>query len=271
MADETTERRLSSDELLSLGLPTVDPSTWLTTSEKFPGVIVESYYRDANEAYKEANTFRPKVDRIAQWYIRVQRMDAIVDMPDGSQHPAMVRFWSVDLEKYDERKKAMIPIGPQFKKEYEIITEFNEKFDVGHDVEALVGRKAMFEFWPKKKMSSGRIADNVLLPLEVLNDDYVFTGEIRHFEGRNYDDDGTSDAVSGENLASAISSVEADDALANWYVGQTVEGAQSKVGELPTALIEAQAGDVASGGAAARLISAGILVQQPDGTLAKAS
>ena len=267
-ATDTDERRISSDDLLKLGLPTIHPDTWIAPSETFPGEIVESYYRDANDGYKAANTFRPAQERIAQWYIRVKRLDAVVDMPDGSQKDAMARFWSIDLEKYDQRKKTMVPVGPQFRKEYEIITEFNKVFDAGHDVESLVGKKAMFEFWPKKKMASGRVADNVLIPTSVLEPTYTFDGEVQHFEGRDdYDDDTSTNATSGDNLAGAINSAEADQALAKWYVGQTVEQAQSQVQNMPTELINDHAGDVASGSAAARLISSGLLAQTSDGIL----
>ena len=187
------ERRI--DNLEDLGIPSIDPSTWIDPSTIFPGEIVHSYFRDAVDAYKAATAFHPQLDRCIQWYVRVKRLDAVVEMPDGSRHDAMARFWGIDVEKYSSRDKKMQGISSRFRKEFEIMTAWTKVFGplaTPDQVNNLEGKKAIFEHYDSVRIGGAKnAARNVLYAKEILDPDYVFDGEVQVFEGKVYEDEDT--------------------------------------------------------------------------------
>ena len=161
----------------SLDSPIEDPKI------SFPGLIVVSEYRLASERFKEATDFRPQITgEIPQWDIAVKRLDAIRQGLDGSQRDALYPYGpsdlrAVSLKKWSAREQALVRFTSRHPREHLMVTEFKRLFGTIEPPEGLVGKLAMFDFWPEKR--AGRVSvRNVLTPTSILPPDYKYVGEI---------------------------------------------------------------------------------------------
>src|SRR3989304_44466 len=106
----------------------IEPGTWVEPKQTFPGIVVVSRYRLASDEYKKATQFRPAIaDPLPQWEFRVERLDARLLLPDGSQAPA-IRYGGVDLRKWSNREQALVPISSAYAKEWFIVNESRKVF-----------------------------------------------------------------------------------------------------------------------------------------------
>ena len=158
------------------GVPSIDPRSWIEPKETFPGRVIVSAYRLCDPKYMEPNQFRTvRLPRqIWQWDLRVERLDAVYQLPDGSQVP-VVRYGGYDLERYNSRKGEIEPTNLRSNKEVLIGNAWVTCFTTIEPPESLVGKIADFEFYPSKRISRN-VAKNVLLPIRALPPDWTFVG-----------------------------------------------------------------------------------------------
>ena len=159
------------------GVPSIDPRSWIEPKETFPGRVLVSAYRLCDPKYMEPNQFRTvRLPRqIWQWDLRVERLDAVYQLPDGSQVP-VVRYGGYDLERYNARTGTIDPTNLRSNKEVLIGNAWVTCFTTIEPPESLVGKMADFEFYPSKRISRN-VAKNVLLPIKALPPDWTFVGD----------------------------------------------------------------------------------------------
>lgn len=256
----------------------IDPSTWVEPKQTFPGKIIVSRVRWSDEKYNQATEFRPALPRaVAQWDVRVQCLDRMYLLPDGSQ-AEVVRYGGVDLEKWSSRDEAIVPIHAGFAKETFVTAEWKRVFGTTEPPESLVGKFAEFEFYAAKRMGGrGRIAKNILVPTAVLTPDYTFTGDVeliqvtREQEAR--DGEGTG-AEAPTDTEAQLSDEETTRVLVDFLVGRNVAGdnaAAGLIGALPTTLrTQAVLGGIASGDLVKELVDQNRITVGADGVAAKA-
>ena len=164
------------------GVPGIDPRGWIEPKETFPGVVITSEYRQCDPKYMEPNQFRtvalPRA--VWQWDLRVERLDAVYQLPDGSQ-AAVVRYGGYDLERWNNRTGEIEAVNLRSNKEQQIGNAWVSLFSTVEPPESLLGKKAMFEFYPSKRVSKNNVAKNILLPISALPPDWTFTGEKQVF------------------------------------------------------------------------------------------
>jgi hypothetical protein len=162
------------------GPPTgINPTGWAEPFETWPAEVVVSEFRLCTDEYMAARTFRPALPRaIWQWALQVKRLDERFQLLDGSAAD-MTKWGGYDLERLNTRATPPIieTINLQSNKEALISNAWIRCFSTIEPPETLIGKKAMFEFYPSKR--TGRnVAKNILLPVTALAPDYVFPGEI---------------------------------------------------------------------------------------------
>lgn len=184
------------------GLPpiagvSIDPSTWVEPKVEFPGKVIVSDYRWANQKYLDMVIERIMRDskytleqvlaslaqatpgnhpNIPQWNCQVERLDAAFQLPDGSNAPA-TRFGGIDMVQWNNREKRFMAVVAGGGKAPYITGEWKRVFGTIDPPSVLVGRLAEFDFYPSKRFGGPQPAKNVLVPTKVLPPDYVFTGE----------------------------------------------------------------------------------------------
>ena len=163
------------------GVPGADPRGWIEPKETFPGKVIVSAYRLCDEKYMEPNQFRTQrlPRQIWQWDLRIERLDAVYQLPDGSQVP-VVRYGGYDLERFNSRTGDIEPTNLRSNKEVLIGGAWVQCFGSIEPPEQLTGRMANFEFYPSKRLQRN-VAKNVLLPITPLAPDFTFVGDKQVF------------------------------------------------------------------------------------------
>lgn len=200
-------------------VPGIDPRGWIEPKETFPGEVIVSAYRECDPKYMEPNQYRTvKLPRpVWQWDLRVKRLDAVFQLPDGSRAD-VVRYGGYDLERWNNRTGEIEPINLRSNKEALMGGAWVQVFGTIEPPESLVGKKALFEFYPSKRVGRN-VAKNILLPLvPALAPDYAFTGEVQVFVVTR-DQDGTApnvtqDGATTANLPQTSVVLSEDDAFA---------------------------------------------------------
>ena len=215
----------------------LNPDEWVDPTETFPGKVVASAYRMADEKYKEANQFREAItEDLPQWDLRIERLDAEY----GSISP-VVLYGGVDMKVLDKRSGKLIDVSSKNFKSFTILSAWRAVFGRMDKPEDLVGKFFMFERKETMKIpgfASG-LAKNVILPVSILEDGYVFTGtkQTREFTPK---DDQEEEAEGGEDgtrsLVPVLTDEEIKARLAVELDGKEVAGLASVLGTLPPEL-----------------------------------
>ena len=203
------------------GVPSIDPRGWIEPKETFPGVVIVSEYRECDPKYMEPNQFRtvalPRA--VWQWDLRVERLDAVYQLPDGSQ-AAVVRYGGYDLERWNNRTGEIEAVNLRSNKEQQIGNAWVSLYGTVEPPETLLGKKAMFEFYPSKRVSKNNVAKNILLPISVLPPDWTFTGEKQVFvvsrdaAKTGATPDAARDGASAAPIPTAVSALTEEEAFA---------------------------------------------------------
>jgi len=250
----------------------IDPASWEDPKETFPGVVEVSEKRWASDKYKESKTFWEGFDPatpIPQWDLRVRRLDAVLVLPDGTQAPA-VRYGTIDLKKWSNRDRKLVPLSSAYKKEWLIVNEWKRIFGKVEPPEVIVGKIAMFDFFRSKALpGSSMPATNVLLPVTVLPPDYTFDGEVRLFQVRERADDSTSETAdeSGVKEAAVITTID-PNAILPFINGKNRKDATGIITSLPEELRQPTLlSQIATGALFEQLASDKKIEIAPDGTI----
>ena len=258
---------------------TIDPATWEDPKQTFPGIVVESNYQLASDKYRAATKFRPAIEEdLPQWHVKVQRLDARLVLPDGEQIDAY-RYGGIDLKKYVSQRDGggmMVNISSRFRKEWFIVSEWKRVFAQTQPPEILIGRKAMFDFYPSKAFGGPMPATNVLVPVSILLPDYEFDGEIQLITVRARDDaaagptlDADAEDVPGDGPTPTLSREDALERIITEVLpGKNVKNAAAIIMALPKELnIPVLLSELATGKLFETLTAAGRIEVAPDGTI----
>ena len=212
----------------------IEPGTWAEPKQTFPGIVVISRYRLASDDYKKATQFRPAIaDPLPQWEFRVERLDARLLLPDGSQAPAG-RYGGVDLKKWSNRENALVAISSAYAKEWFIVSESKRVFGKLEPPDALVGKKAMFDFYPTKTFGGSIPSRNVLVPTELLPPDYEFKGEIQIIQVRARDGEEGGAEVAETTASVAQAATEPSDSeVLPYFAGKNAKDPAAIITALP--------------------------------------
>lgn len=177
----------------------IDPSTWMEPKESFPGLVLASEYRWCADKYLDGVVTRiagqahltqeavlaslkvvnpTGVARIPQWDLRVKRLDAILQLPDGSQADA-VRYGGFDLVKWSNRDNVFVPINPNYGKEAFISGEWKRIAGQTEPPTVLTGKFFEFDYFPSKRFGGSMPAKRVLVPTKILPPTFQYAGEVR--------------------------------------------------------------------------------------------
>lgn len=164
------------------GVPGIDPRGWIEPKETFPGEVIVSCYRECDPKYMEPNPFRATAlpRPVWQWDLRVKRLDAVYQLLDGSR-AEVVRYGGYDLERWNNRTGEIEAVNLRSNKEQQIGNAWVSLYVTVEPPESLLGKKAMFDFYPSKRVSKNNVAKNILLPISVLPPDWTFTGDVQVF------------------------------------------------------------------------------------------
>jgi hypothetical protein len=264
---------MSEEEIAPPSGFSIDPSTWVEPKQTFPGKIIVSAMRWSDEKYNQATEFRPALPRpVAQWDVRVQCLDRMYLLPDGSQ-AEVIRYGGIDLQKWSARDEAIVPIHAGFQKETLITGEWKRVFGTTEPPEILVGKFAEFEFYPAKRGARGRIMTNVLIPTAVLPPDFTFAGDVELIqvtreqqESRGTDAEATTEASTTPEAPAE----EVAEQLVNFLVGQKADNAAAIIGALPDTLrTQSVLGGIASGDLLKELVDQKRITVGSDQVIAK--
>ena len=187
----------------------INPDAWVEPFETWPAEVIVSAYRECDEKYMVATEFRPALERpVWQWDLRVRRLDARFQLLDGSSAD-VVKYGGYDLERYNGRSGQIETINLRSNKEALISNAWIKAFTTIEPPEVLVGKKAMFEFYPSKRVGRN-VAKNILIPVLALAPDYVFPGEVEIFVQKTPLDEGAAigGSSTGATEAPAITTTE---------------------------------------------------------------
>ena len=256
----------------------IDPATWTDPKQTFPGTIEVSTYRWASDDYRKATEFRPAItDPVPQWDVRVRRLDAKLVLPDGQQADA-IRYGGIDLKKWSNADEALVKISSRFAKEWFIVNQWKSVFGKIEPPDLLVGRKAMFDFFPSKGFGGPIPARNVLVPVTVLPPEYEYTGDVRLIVVRERAEAGAEAAGTPEGQAAeapggaaslVLDDEEAKNRLVNEFLpGQNRNRLADIIQVLPPELRGQRIlGELATGALIDELVAAGRIQVAPDGTI----
>ena len=194
------------------GIPFIplDPTKWAEPKETFFGKLVICHYETTDDAKdKDGRTFTevrnwPRPGQV--WKVQVQRLDAVfVNKVTGEESP-ITRYQSIDLERYDERKREMVAVMQGNNKANFVIGKWLEaKVPLAPDPSKNQGMIAEWEFL-RSKSFGGNIAKNMLYPIKVLalpGKDFEFRGDVERVEfdpARNEGDlEGIAQAIDNSN------------------------------------------------------------------------
>lgn len=246
----------------------IDPSTWVEPTQEFPGEVVVSCYKWANDKYKAATPFRPQIEEpLPQWDLQVKRLDASLLLPDGSKADA-IRYGGIDLKKYSKQAGGLVPINMGNQKEYFIMGEWKKAFGTIEPPDRLVSMKAMFTLYLSKKFGGPTPSKNVLVPTAVLDPDYTYDGEVQVFQvqAREGDDQGTTPEAEAPTIL--LEESEAWEKLVDVLVGTNADETRKLLQDLPAELrLPKLMAGLATDDAVKRLVDEGWITVAADGTI----
>ena len=257
------------------GVPGADPRGWIEPKETFPGKVIASAYRLCDEKYMEPNQFRTQrlPRQIWQWDLRIERLDAVYQLPDGSQVP-VVRYGGYDLERFNTRTGEIEPTNLRANKEVLIGGAWVACFGSIEPPEQLVGRMAEFEFYPSKKLQRN-VAKNVLLPLRALTPDYTFVGDkqvfvvTREAQDARGQESGQAAGVPTQQASTILSAEAALAQVPSLLHGKNRNNLSELISSLPN---DVRRGDIVDGIISGKLIEQlaqdGLITIGADGALA---
>ena len=187
-------------------------------SEVFPGEVIVSEIRYCDEKYMAETNFRPAFPRpITQWDLRIKAYDKVIQLPDGQRVDA-IRYGGYDLEQMRQTYEGgqptgqweLVPVNIRSNKAALISGTWETVVGNIQPVTKLLGLKAMFEFFPQKRVGR-RTASNILLPVTVLSPDYVYTGDVQVIIKRAPEGEEISEGV--RTSASSINSALTEEVL----------------------------------------------------------
>lgn len=197
----------------------LDPTKWAEPKQKFIGRLTRCEYSDTDHAKsREGETFTEMRNwpRAGQtWEVAVERIDAqFVDkntnqviLGDDGSIARPHRYQTIDLERYDERTRAMKPITSGNNKANFVIGKWIEaKVRLNPDPKQNVGMVAEFEVMFSKSFGGGQPAKNLLYPIKVLalaGQPYEYRGDIENVQ-IDPESRGGGSGISLDNAADAI-------------------------------------------------------------------
>lgn len=190
----------------------LDPNQWESPQETFIAVIRRCEYSDTDHSKtKEGETFTEffKLPRPAQtWEVAVERLDAVYINKVTREESPMVRYQTLQLERFDDRKKQMVPVTQGDNKNSFVIGKWLAAKVKLQDPTSNVGLVCQFTLEKTHKFG-GNHAKNLLYPTKVLGsigvegkDDFEYNGDV---EGYEFDPD-RDGATSLDDAAAAIDS-----------------------------------------------------------------
>ncbi len=218
----------------------IDPATWEDPKQSFPGEIVITEFRMASDKYRAKTEFRPAItEELPQWDLRVKRLDATRQMLDGSYEDSFY-YGGFDLKKWNVRVNdgagGLVPLSSRYPKEWFITTAYKNVFGTVHPPTVLLGKKAMFDFYPAKAFGTVT-ARRVLVPASILAPDFEFTGEKVIFKEREKEDgdatEGTDAAVSSNGAVELLSHEAAMELIPALVVGLKAGDVAGIIEKLP--------------------------------------
>jgi hypothetical protein len=203
----------------------LDPTRWAEPKQKFIGRLTRCEYSDTDHAKsREGETFTemrgwPRAGQT--WEVAVERIDAqfvdkntneVMKNDDGSiARPH--RYQTIDLERYDERTRAMKPITSGNNKANFVIGEWvKAKVRLNPNPAANVGMIAEFEVMFSKSFGGGQPAKNLLYPVKVLampGTPYEYRGDVENVQIDPESRGGGSGGGAGISLDNAAEGIEA--------------------------------------------------------------
>lgn len=153
-------------------MPSLDPKTWETPKEEFVGVIRVACYSNTDASKtKDGETFteffnlpRP----IPTFRLVVQRLDAVYKNKETGETSPLLRFQDLQLERFDERKKVIVPVTQGDNKNTYILTKFAEsRVKLVPSPEAVQGAVCRFVREGTHRFG-GNMAKNLLYPVKLL-------------------------------------------------------------------------------------------------------
>lgn len=175
----------------------LDPTKWVEPEEKFIGRIVECQYTDTDQSKtKEGVTFTeyqnlPRAKR--QWKVVVELFDRVYKSSvDGALSPVR-RYMTIDLERYDEKKREWVPMAKGNNKAYFTIEKWTAKKLLLHpDPKKWEGAVCEFIYYRSKMFGGGNAAKDIIVPDRLLampGVEYEYRGEVTEIEYTPKDDD----------------------------------------------------------------------------------
>jgi len=175
----------------------LDPTKWVEPEERVIAKIVECRYTDTDQAKtKEGVTFtdyqnlpRPK----RQWKVVIEMYDRVYKSSvDGAISPVK-RYMTIDLERYDEKKREWVPMAKGNNKAFFTIEKWSAKKLLLHpDPTKWEGAVCEFVYLRSKMFGGGNAAKDILYPERLLampGQEYEYRGEVTEIEYTPKDDD----------------------------------------------------------------------------------
>ncbi|KKN72478.1 hypothetical protein LCGC14_0409820 [marine sediment metagenome] len=224
----------------------IDPATWEDPKETFPGEIIISEFRLADERYRKESLYRPEItEDLPQWNVQVKRLDAIRHELDGAQTDVLYGsgpFDAIDMKKFNvhvnDGRGGLVPISSRYPKEWRVTNAYKNVFGTVQPTSVLVGKKAMFDYYQKLAVGTITIS-RVLEPVSVLPPEFAFDGEKVVFQARARQEDvpadGSTEGVppSSEGAVTLLDEQTAIDLLPNLLAGQKVDDVAGIIAALP--------------------------------------
>lgn len=155
----------------------LDPSQWKEEPEVFPGYVQYASVRDAHPRYKQTLGI-PEDKPYPQFVAIVRRYDRKFVNERGEEWEAPIRV-SVDLLRRIGRGEEMRFGSPSRRGKTALVLEgWRAVFGDLNPPESLVGLKAMWKYYREYNLG-GVAARDVLIPVEILDASYQYTGPVR--------------------------------------------------------------------------------------------
>jgi hypothetical protein len=195
----------------------LDPSKWTEPTEQFFGKIIECGFGSTDDSKgKDGRTFtesRGLPRPIKTFRAVIERLDAVYDLDDGTSAPVHV-YLSLDLERYVDGKFIPANLNKGSNKATFTLTKWNENgVRLAPDPTVNVGKICEFERL-RSKLFGNVAAKDITYPLNTLPDNYVFTGEMRHFKPKSSSLDDAAASVEASTPAAVAAAYDEDELVA---------------------------------------------------------
>lgn len=204
----------------------LDPEKWTEPTEQFFGKVIECGFGTTDDSKgKDGRTFtetRGLPRAIRTWRTVIERLDAVYDLEDGTTAPVHV-YMTIDLERYVDGKFIPISISKGANKATFTVTKWNSAgARLAPDPTKNVGK--IFEFERLRSKLFGTVAaKDITYPLKALPDNFVYQGDVRHFQPKAASLDDAAASVEAVSEAASTAAAFDEDELVNLLVGVTAD------------------------------------------------